>query len=278
MNRPLKLACLVCCLGFYTGTVSAAEYLYVFAPLEANFAPDLAGNRASMMATLSLLEDYSAAEGVHFVLAGELPAECAAAADCEARNLLKRRVESVTAALGALPDGARLVTLLQWQPIPPAPGGSHVEGLELRLRLDPPAVFSGQCPFELQVTDPRLPAELFSSDHEANPWVSVRGLTSIPVSTAASMRATPAVRNSGAVTASQRTSDHNAILSSGAVQVRWTAEQLTWTGDAADVDIDSESEPRDIGNVILPWNDGQSGDSDAATTVGSCRVHFVLRR
>ena len=41
-----------------------------------------------------------------------------------------------------------------------SPDRIHAEVLRLLLRADPPTVFSGKCPYQLQVTDPRLPAEL----------------------------------------------------------------------------------------------------------------------
>jgi hypothetical protein len=262
------------------GIASAAEYLFVFQPLDAHFVPELAANRESLAAALGLLRDYGMAESLHFVLIGELPAPCLAAADCEARSLLKRRVESITAEMAALPDGARWVTQLQWQPIPLGPAAARVEGLQLRLRLDPPSVFSGQCPYQLQVTDPRLPPQLPTDDTQSGTqsdlWVSVRGLAAVPVSGAASMRVTAAVRNSGTVTAIQKMDDHDALLGSGSMQAQWTAAQLNWNADAAEVDIDSAGRSRDIGNVILPWDDAPAGSSSSDAAQG-CRVHFVLR-
>jgi hypothetical protein len=271
-------------------TASAAEYLFLFEPEDAHFTPALAENRSSLAAALALLQDYGTAVGMHFVLVGDLPAECLTAPDCEARSLQKRRVESIRAAMAALPDGTRWMTQLQWQPISTTPEHIHAEVLRLLLRLDPPSVFSGQCPYQLQVTDPRLPAELEVLGEEPTAWVSMRGLTAIPVSGAASMRVTPAVRNSGTVTVTQRLNDHDALLSSGSAQAQWSAGQLKWDADAADVDIDSASQPRDIGNIILPWEENPRSlpsiatsastatTSSAATAPGSCRVHFVLRR
>jgi hypothetical protein len=272
------------------GTASAAEYLFVFEPEDAHLTLENADNRASLAATLVLLKDYGTAVGMHFVLVGDLPAECMAAAECEARSLQKRRVEAIQGAMAALPDGMPWVTQLQWQPISMRPEGIHAEVLRLLLRVDPPTVFSGQCPYQLQVTDPRLPAELDVLGEEPTEWVSMRGLNAVPVSSAASMRVTPAVRNSGTVTVTQRLDDHDALLSSGSAQVQWSAGQLQWNADAADVDIDSASQPRDIGNVILPWDENPRSlpniptTASAATTSstptaqGSCRVHFVLRR
>jgi hypothetical protein len=272
------------------GTASAAEYLFWFEPKEAHFAPERADNRGSLAATLALLKDYGTAVGMHFVLVGDLPAECLAAADCAARSLLQRRVESIRAAMAAMPDGRPWVTQLQSQPISVKPERMHAEVLRLLLRVDPPSVFSGQCPYQLQVTDPRLPAELELLGEEPTVWVSMRGLTAVPVSSAASMRVTPAVRNSGTVTVTQRLNDHDALLSSGLAQAQWSAGQLQWNADAADVDIDSASQPRDIGNVILPWDENPSSlpsipttassatTSSTTTPPGSCRVHFVLRR
>jgi hypothetical protein len=281
-RRLLIVAAAAICAGSAMGTASAAEYLFVFEPVDAHFAPERADNRSSLAATLSLLQDYAGAEGVHFVLAGDLPAECVAAADCEARSLQKRRVDSIKAEIAALPDGARWSAQLQWQATPSASEGTHVEGLQLRLRLDPPSVFSGECPYQLQVTDPRLPAELSAAGAEPKAWVSVRGLDAIPISGAASMRATAAVRNSGTVTATQRLNDHDALLSSGSTQAEWSAGQLDWHADAADVDIGSASQPRDIGNVILPWDENPASLPTAGTNSGAafatCRVHFVLRR
>jgi hypothetical protein len=284
------------------GAASAAEYLFLFEPKDAHLTLERADNRASLTATLALLQDYGTAAGMHFVLVGDLPAECLAAADCEARSLQQRRVEAIQAAMAALPDGMRSVRQLQWQPIPVKPDRIHAEALRLLLRVDPPAVFSGQCPYQLQVTDPRLPAELEVLGEEPTEWVPMRGLTAVPVSSAASMRVTPSVRNSGTVTVTQRLNDHDALLGSGSAQAQWSAGQLQWNADAADVDIDSASQPRDIGNVILPWDENPRSlpniptkanpatTSSTATTAdpatasitataqGYCRVHFVLRR
>ena len=186
--------------------------------------------------------------------------------------------------MAALPDGMRWVTQLQWQPILGKPERIQAEVLRLLLRVDPPTVFSGQCPYRLQITDPRLPGELEVLGEELTTWVPMRGLTAVPVSGAASMRVTPALRNSGTVTVTQRLNDHDALLGSGSAQAQWSADQLQWNADAADVDIDSASQPRDIGNVILPWDESARSlpniptPSSAAMAPGSCRVHFVLRR
>jgi hypothetical protein len=264
------------------GPASAAEYLFAFEPLDAHFAPERADNRASLAAVVALLQDYGTAEGLHFVFVGEVPAECFAAAECDARSLHKRRLESIEVEMAALPDGARWAPQLQWQAIPMAAQSAHVEGLQLRLRVDSPSVFSGQCPYQLQVTDPRLPPQLAAVGGEPNAWVPMRGLAAVPVSGAASMRVTPAVRNSGSVTATQRVNDHDALLGSGSTQAEWSAGQLNWSGGAADVDIDGASQPRDIGNVILPWDENPRSLPSVVTTTStgpaSCRVHFVLRR
>jgi len=127
-----------------------------------------------------------------------------------------------------------------------------------------------------------LPPELAALGAEPNTWVPMRGLDSVPVSAAASMRVTPAVRNSGPVTAIQRLNDHDTMLSSGSTRAEWSAGQLSWSAGAADVDIDGASRPRDIGNVILPWDENPAGPPSVGTTAApgpaSCRVHFVLRR
>jgi hypothetical protein len=48
------------------------------------------------------------------------------------------------------------------------------------------------------------------------------------------------------------------------------------------VDIGSASQPRDIGNVILPWDENPASLPTAGANSGAaaatCRVHFVLRR
>ena len=286
MNRRLFMVA-AAMLFARSAASSAAEYTFVFDPLDAHFSPQLAGNHDALTATVSLLQDYGGAEGVHFILVGALPADCLAAVDCDARDLLKRRVESLSAEVAASADGARLLTLLQWQSVPFASESLHVEGLQLRLRVDPPAVYSAQCPYDLQVTDPRLPAEVAATGDQPPSWVSVRGLVAVPISVAASVRVTSAIRNSGEVTATQRRKDHNARLNSGAIQAQWSASQLNWDADAADVEIASDSQPRDIGNVILPWADPdtKSADSQPADTKSadtsadseSCRLHFVLR-
>ncbi len=259
------------------GIDRAAQYAFIFEKASGQFVPELADNRTTLAALHSLLEDYATARGLQFVLVGELPADCPATSDCPGAILLRQRAQAITSQLMLQPDGATLVAMLQWRAVPPAT--AHIEGLRLRVQPVTPTDFSDRCPYQLEVTDPRLPSLLTAGDDNQG-WVGIQGLAAIPITEGAAIRvraAHPAF-SSATIVASESLSDHDVELISGPLQVQWSAEQLEWSDDGADVVIEGGAQPRDIGNVILPWNGDSGRQADNTTSTKGCRLHFVLSR
>jgi len=253
----------------------ATDYTLVFASGSASFVADQGDNATTLAAIASLLRNHGAAHSIDFVLVGELPAECSVNPECPASLLLRQRVEAVTTQLMAQPAAGDLVAQLQWRSISPAT--PHVEGLQLRTVSAPPRAFSGRCSYQLEIADPRLPPPL-SAATSAPSWITVQGPGSVHITGDALIRVSSnATEKSGPVTltALESLKDHDVVLSSGSTQAQWTATQLQWEADGADVVVEDSSQPRDIGDVVVPW-DAQPGPPRATPAESGCHMHFVL--
>lgn len=259
----------------HAGPVCAADYTVVFASGSAKFAADQGGNAKTLAAIASLLRNHGASHSIDFVLVGELPAECSASPDCPASLLLRQRVEAVTAQLMAQPATGSLVAQLRWQSIPPAT--PHVEGLQLRTVSASPRAFSDRCSYQLEIADPSLPPPL-SGATGAPSWIAVQGPGTVHITGDALLRVSSSTVQKSApatLTALESLQDHDVVLSSGSPQAQWTAMQLQWEADGADVVVEDSSQPRDIGDVVLPWDAQPSTPRAPAAELG-CHMHFVL--
>ena len=259
----------------HAGPGWAADYTFAFESGSAKFVADRGSNATTLSAIASLLRNHGASHSIDFVLVGELPAECSAAPDCPASLLLRQRVEAVTAQLLAQPTTGNLVAQLRWQSIPPAT--SHVEGLQLRTVSAPPKAFSDRCSYQLEIADPSLPPPLSAATGAAS-WIAVQGPGAVHITGDALLRVSSATAQKNApatLTALESLKDHDVVLSSGSTQAQWTAMQLQWEADGADVVVQDSSQPRDIGDVVLPW-DAQPSTPRAAPAESGCHMHFVL--
>lgn len=258
----------------YAAPGCAADYTLAFDSGSARFMADRGDNATTFSAIVSLLRAFNASHGIDFVLVGELPAECSATPDCTASLLLRQRVEAVTAQVTAQPAGGELIAQLRWQSIPPAT--PHVEGLQLRTVSAPPRAFSDRCSYQLEITDPRLPPPLPTAATTPS-WVAVQGPGAVPITANTLIRISPgaAQKNPPAtLTALESLKDHDVVLSSGSAQAQWTAMQLQWEADDADVVVEDSSQPRDIGDVVLPWDTQPSAPRTLPPETG-CHMHFV---
>lgn len=260
---------------FHASQGCAADYTLVFSSGSASFAADQGSNAAAITAIASLLRNHGVGHSIDFSLVGELPAECSANPGCPASLLLRQRVEAVTAQLMAQPGAGNLVAQLRWQPIPPAT--PHVEGLQLRTVSAPPKAFSDRCSYQLEIADPRLPPPLAAAT-SAPSWIAVQGPGAVHITGDALIRVSSGTGKKDApvtLTALESLKDHDVVLSSGSTQPQWTAMQLQWGADGADVIVQDSSQPRDIGDVVLPW-DPEPDTAKAAPAESGCHMHFVL--
>lgn len=258
----------------HAGLGCAADYTLVFEGGSAKFVADQGGNATTLAAIAALLRNHGASHSIDFVFVGELPAECSATPDCPASLLLRQRVEAVTAQLLAQPAAGSLVGQLRWQSVPPAT--PHVEGLQLRSVSAPPKAFSDGCAYQLEIADPSLPPPLSAAGGTPS-WIAVQGPGAVHITGDALMRvsSSSAQKNAPAtLTALESLKDHDVVLSSGSPQAQWTAMQLQWEADGADVVVQDSSQPRDIGDVVLPW-DAQPSTPRAAPAESGCHMHFV---
>ncbi len=276
MRVPAVAAAATVAAIIHAGPGCAADYALIFAGGSARFVADQGANATTLAAIAALLRNHGASRSIDFVLVGELPAECSATPECPASLLLRQRVEAVTAQLMALPATGNLVAQLRWQSIPPAT--PHVEGLQLRTVSPPPKAFSERCSYRLEIADPGLPPSLSATAGTAS-WIAVQGPGAVHITGDASIRvssSSTAQKNTPAtLTALESLKDRDLVLSSGSTQAQWTALQLHWEADGADVVVEDSSQPRDIDDVVLPW-DPQPGTPRALPAESGCHMHFVL--
>ena len=290
---PVKrLALLTCAIPLLAGSQapSAKDYRFVFAPFEARFDPRLAQNRATLAAASQLMRDLAGAGSVRFVLVGERQADCAAAdTRCDSEGLVRQRVEAVAAELLAQSSNPQLVDHLQWQGMAPVGGAGHVEGLSLRLRILAADPRPDLCPYQVQISDPRLPPLVAPDNSDATEWVPVTGLGAISVSAQGSVRVVAGAAPAGAsfLTAIEMLPAGAVRLQSGVAQAQWRVTQMTWNAGAADVRIsfgaqrgtlaasntDTPTRSRGVGDVVQDW---PSPPAEAASPARACDLHFVL--
>jgi hypothetical protein len=233
---PLRawLRTLAACTGLLvllqSAAAGSAEHVLTFRKGSAHFEIDLASNRVSFSSLISVLQNYGGQRSLQVLLVGELPPECSSAPDCQALALLMHRAEAVASDVQAR---GRLARPLMWRAIPPA--SSHVEGLRLRVLSVGTQEFSQHCPVQLEISDPRLPPVLESTDGSPG-WIAVSGPGALPITLDASIR----LRSSQPMrlTVRQSPPGGDAVLSSGASQAQWSARQLKWDQDAAEVIIE----------------------------------------
>ncbi len=263
-------ALLLCACG-----ARAEEYTFQFDAGSAQFVESKGDNRQNVGRALSVIQDFGGAHGIQFVLLGEVPAECMADLKCEEVKLLRLRVEAVSERVIALSGSAGYAQLLRWQPVPPAV--PHLEGLRLKIRDFASQVFSAQCPYHVQVSDPRLPGTLAAAGADQD-WVTMVGTASVPVTENSSIRIRSASAHSSQAELAARQSfkDHETTLSSGSEQIQWRAAQLQWGEGAAGVIVEDKLVSRDIDNELLPWNGDNSAPAPAASDGAGCRINFQL--
>lgn len=263
-------ALLVCVCG-----ARAEEYTFNFDPGSPQLVESKDDNRANIGRALSLIQDFGGQHGIQFVLLGEVPAGCMADLKCDEVKLLRQRVEAVSERVIALSGSGSSVQELRWQPIP----GSmpHLEGLRLRIRDFASQVFSAQCPYHLQVSDPRLPRTI-APDGTDQDWVTVVGTAPVPVTdrTLIRVRSGASQSSQAELAARQFFKDHQTTLDSGSEQIQWGAAQFKWGEGGADVIVEEKLVSRDIGNELVPWNTDSASPAPAASDTPGCRINFQL--
>lgn len=253
----------------------ADEYNFIFDPGSAQFVESKAGNRENVGRVLSLIQDFGGTHGIQFVLLGEVPADCLADLKCSDATLLRQRVEAVSGSVIALSGSGKSIQALRWQPI--APATPHLEGLRLRIRDFASQVFSAQCPYHVQLSDPRLPMTM-APDGADQVWATVVGSAPVPVTDRTSIRVQSgsAQSSQAELAARQSFKGHEAMLGSGSEQIQWSAAQFSWEDGGADVIVEERLVSRDIGNELLPWNTDGSSPSPPASDAAGCRINFQL--
>ncbi len=269
--RSYAAAALLLCAG----AARADEYTFEFDPGSPQFVESKGGNRTNTGRVLSLIRHFGGTHGIQFVLLGEVPAGCMADLKCDEAKLLRQRVQAVSERVIALSGTASSLQVLRWQPVPRAT--PHPESLRLRIRDLPSQVFSAQCPYRVQVNDPRLPRTIApeGSDQE---WVTIVGTAPVPVTDRTSIRVrSDASRSSQAeLAAKQSFQDHETTLGSGSEPIQWNAAQLKWGAAGADVIVEETRVSRDIGNELVPWNPDGAAPLPPAADASGCRINFQL--
>jgi hypothetical protein len=224
----------------------SAERVLTFRKGSAHFEIDLAGNRTSFASLLAVLQNYGAQRSLQVLLVGELPPECSTAPDCEALTLLMHRAEAVASDV-LTQTGGHLAHPLRWRAI--APAASHVEGLRLRVLSVGAQDFSQHCPYQVEISDPRLPPVLESTDGSQG-WISLSGPAVVPMTIEASVRLKSSQPTQLTVRQSWR--NGNVVLSTGASQAQWSARQLRWEQDAGEVIVDASPLPGSARPLVKP--------------------------
>lgn len=267
-------------------SAGSAEYVLTFRKESARFEPDLADNRRSFTALVSLLQDFGSQPSLHIVLAGELRPACSAAPDCEA--LLLNRVEALATQIMDRSGGPAWIRALRWRGIPGT--AAPVEGLRLRLLSDGTPLFSARCPYQVELADPRLPP-LLGAVPARFEWVTVQGPAAVPITIDAQLRVRSAARVE--ITAWESYGDARLPLGSGLSQAQWTARQLKWHANLADVIVTGPPEDAgahvpgadrrpplermDVGDELLDLPMGPLAPPPAAVSGCHLRLRWVSR-
>ena len=258
---------------------AAATATYEFAFETGSAHPiDDSTNTRTLTAVASLLHDYQSAVGLHFILIGQLPPACGEASECPEQRLLKQRVVTVIDRLmGAQPKGTNSAAQLRWESV--VADGSRAETLWLGIRINESALWSAECPYHLQVNDPRLPPRLPTDGGDVQ-WIDLQGLNAVPLTAAAVVRVRLAESPdpSASISVIQVLDGKERVLGRSRAEVQWSANDIHWSSDAADIDIDPQLPSRDIGNALLPWDDADHAVAQRAAAPKHCRTHFFLAR
>jgi hypothetical protein len=257
----------------------AADYVFAFEPSAASIDLDRRDNRLTFDAMLALLADFHGASGFQFTLVGADPGHCAGNAHCDAADLLVRRVNAIVAQIDQRKDRAALATDLKWALDSEQLVAPDIVRLQI-VALDAGAL-SPQCPYVLELNDPRLPPVVGHKD-----WVSVQGLTEIRVTAASAMRVHPLNPAAGGVPLRALTASGVAELGSKGPQARLMASELLSSANVADLEMGppapvmAQRRTRDVAPDSEPWptEDTQrvKETAEVITGVQGCAVRLML--
>lgn len=258
---------LIAVLLLFAGIARADEYIFEFDPGSAQLVESKGDNGARIRGVLALIRRFGSIQGVQFVLLGEVPAPCLADLKCDAAKLLRKRVQAVSDGVVALSGSASSVQVLHWLAVArttPTP-----ELLQLRIRDLPSQVFSAQCPYRVQVNDPRLPRTI--APEGAQDWVTVVGTAPVPVTDQTSIRVRSDAAGASQTELAAKQTFQGDEMSLGS---EWTAAQLKWGEDVAAVIVEEKRVARDIGNELLAWNPDSPAPAPPVAAASGCRINF----
>jgi hypothetical protein len=250
----------------------AAPYLFVFVAGSAKLSRDLPDNQIALTSLLELLSDFHGAGGFHFVIEGTVPSSCAPASDCD--GLLVSRVNSLIDSVDHLGEDARLSRDLSWRRVPEA--NLPADTLRISVSADAPKPLSPDCPYVLEISDPRLP----SSDSHQD-WLNVNGIVDIHVTPAAQIRVHTADA-AGNLSVKQGVASAERELVASAPRAEWRAGDLLGAAGIAEIrfgnpELTSASVPRkrDVAESSGTWPTG--ADRETARRLAECDVRLLLR-